>query len=140
MDEFIGPVDSTDAGVIDRCNRLSQLIASRMVSHKPWIAKKAINQLSLFSFTHLNEWLSSSLILPPRKRVFKQGNIRPFEYVRRYRTNRQCLDGKALSALLSRGSTLVLNHYDDIHPAVRELAMEFKSHTGLSAGANLHAS
>jgi hypothetical protein len=76
---------------------------------------------------------------PPRLNIIKGGKVIPGERYLRLQGGISRIDGGALSLLLDAGATAVINHVDDLLPAVAQLADETGDRLSARTAVNLYA-
>lgn len=96
-------------------------------------------------FRHLLDWDGLARLLehhplePPRLSIVKAGKAIPGERYLRRPGGIARIDGGALSMLLDAGATAIINHVDDLLPAVAILADEVGDCLGARTAVNLYA-
>ena len=98
-------------------------------------------------FSHLLDWAGLADILethhlaPPRLQIVKAGKtIAPERYLRRISEGIDRIDGGALSLLFDSGATAIINHIDNLLPAVGTIADAIGDRLGARTAVNLYAS
>jgi hypothetical protein len=98
-------------------------------------------------FHHLLDWdrlarlLESHPLEPPRFSIVKAGKTIPGErYLRQNGGGIARIDSGALSLLLDAGATAIINHVDDLVPAIGALADEVADRLAARTAVNLYAS
>lgn len=97
-------------------------------------------------FRHLLDWdglarlLENHHLEPPRLSIVKAGKTIPGDrYLRRPGGGIVRIDGGALSLLFDAGATAIVNHVDDLLPAIAVLADEIGDCLGARTAVNLYA-
>lgn len=98
-------------------------------------------------FRNLLDWdglahlLETHHLVPPRLQIVKAGKTIPGDrYLRSISDGIDRIDGGALSLLLDTGATVIINHIDNLLPAVAALVDEVGDSLGARTAANLYAS
>jgi len=98
-------------------------------------------------FSHLLDWAGLADILethhlaPPQLQIVKGGKtIAPERYLRPISEGINRIDGGALSLLFDSGATAIINHIDNLLPAVGTIADAIGDHLGARTAVNLYAS
>ena len=96
-------------------------------------------------FTHLLDWEALEQLLEytpldaPQLALVKAGKTVPPETYARNLKGRKRLDGGAMSLLLDNGATAIINHVDDLVPAIASLVDDVGDRLHARSSANLYA-
>ncbi len=94
----------------------------------------------LFSWDELNTVLETHRLMPPRFKLFKDGQaIDPTRYITPPHMGTPRLDSGGLAVCLAEGASLILNDVQEVHPRLRELMQVFQAALKTDTYANLYA-
>ena len=94
----------------------------------------------LFSWDELNTVLETHRLMPPRFKLFKDGQaIDPMRYITPPHMGTPRLDSGGLAVCLAEGASLILNDVQEVHPRLRELMQVFQAALKTDTYANLYA-
>ncbi len=94
----------------------------------------------LFSWDELNTVLETHRLMPPRFKLFKDGQaIDPMRYITPPHMGTPRLDSGGLAVCLAEGASLILNDVQEVHPRLRELMQVFQAALRTDTYANLYA-
>lgn len=118
---------------------VDQFVAETLGRHPLHLQGERGRFRSLLDWDGLARLLETHPVEPPRLAVMRNGQaISPERYLRRPGGISR-LDGGALSLLLDAGATMIINHVDDMLPAVARLADDTGDRLGARTAVNLYA-
>ncbi|MEY4966841.1 MAG: hypothetical protein RL274_2424 [Pseudomonadota bacterium] len=94
----------------------------------------------LFSWDELNTVLETHRLMPPRFKLFKDGQATdPMRYITPPHMGTPRLDSGGLAVCLAEGASLILNDVQEVSPRLRELMQVFQAALKTDTYANLYA-
>lgn len=94
----------------------------------------------LFSWDELNTVLETHRLMPPRIKLFKDGQaIDPMRYITPPHMGTPWLDSGGLAVCLAEGASLILDDVQEVHPRLRALMQVFQAALKTDSYANLYA-